>query len=607
MKSDRSLASGVKRYPTGRPVVRGTQGIVSAGHQLTAMSAMQMLLSGGNAFDAAVAAGFTAAVVEPTAPYSIATEATIMLYHAASGRLRVLSGQGVAAQRATIDFYRKRGLDKIPVGPGPNSELSMTVPGVVDAFTLLLKTYGIKTLGEAIAPAIYCADRGFQMYEHMHRRLGSSRPPWSRTREQFGHYPPGGMEVFYPGGEVLPVGQILVQKQLAATMKAMVQAETDAAGDRLAGLEAARDVFYRGDIARTIVRCSDRFGGMLSLEDLAGYHSTFEDPVSTTYMGYEVFGQSTWTQGPVALQALNILEQFDLRAMGHNSTKYIHTLTEAMKLAFADRERYYGDPEFARVPIAGLISKEYAAERARLIRPDRAFQEMPEPGDPWRYCKEAGPGPTPAMPLPTSADGGSRAEDDTTHYAIIDRDGNVVCVTPSGGPIYKSVFVPELGCALSTRSEMFFLDPQHPNGLQPGKRPRTTLVNYMLFKDGRPVATIGCPGGDRQAQADIQMILNMVLFGMDPQEAIEAPRFVTLTLIGSFYPRVYLPGQLDVEVGISEDVRSELESLGHKVVDVDADSDFGTGVGAALTTRDPETGAMSAGADPRKTAYAIGW
>ena len=589
----------MKQYPTGRPVVHGTQGIVSAGHYLTAMSATRMLLSGGNAFDAAVAAGFTAAVVEPIAAYSLASEGSIMLYHAPSRQLRVLSGQGVAPGRATVDFFKGKGLDKIPTGPGPNAELSFTVPGVVDAFITMLETYGTKTLSEAIAPAIEYAQRGFPMYRFMRDKLRSLE-----TREQFRRYPPGGMEVFFPAGEPHQVGQLLVQSQLAGTLKKLVQAECDMPGPRVAGLQAVREMFYRGDVARTIVECSERVGGLLGMEDLGNYRARFEEPIKTTFMGYEVCAQSTWTQGAVLLQALSMLEKFDLRAMGHNSAQYIHIVVEAVKLAFADRERYYGDPNFASVPTEGLLSKDYASARAGQIREDSACPGLPESGDPWRFSHGA---TEPVVRLAatttlTPGDGGGGGEDGTTHFAVIDRDGNMVCATPSGGVFAKSVFFPELGCTLSTRSEMFFLDHEHPNGLRPGKRPRTTLVNYMVVQDGEPIMTVGCPGGDNQAQANLQLILNVLVFGMDLQEAVEAPRFASQSVTNSFYPRVYLPGLLNVEVGIPPDVRESLARLGHKIAEVD-----NCGIGAILTLRNPETGAMSASADPRRTTYAIGW
>ncbi|MBI4640467.1 MAG: gamma-glutamyltransferase, partial [Candidatus Tectomicrobia bacterium] len=508
------------RGETSRPVIWGTQGIVSSGHSLTSMAAMRMLLSGGNAFDAAVAAGFAAAVIEPTAAYSLAAEGSILLYHAASRELKAVSGQGVAPKGATVDFFKKRGFDKIPTGPGPDAHLSFTVPGVVDAYFKILETYGTKSLTEVLAPSIHYAEHGFPMYESMYRILQTPG-----TIEHFQLYPPGGAEIFFPNGKTPRVGQRFVQRELGATLKKLVEAERSAPGTRLAGLRAARDRFYLGDIAQTIANFSKKVGGLLDLEDLANYQAKFEVPISTTFAGYEICGQSTWTQGAVLLQSLNILESFDLKAMGHNSTPYIHTVTEAIKLAFADRERYYGDPNFARVPISGLLSKEYAAERSRLIKPDKAYPELPPSGNPWRYDNGEVHATAPSIPamrrekeVAAGADGG------TTHLAVIDRDGNMICMTPSGGSFRKSAFIPEIGCALSTRIEMFFVDADHPNEIQPGKRPRTTLVNYMVCRDGEPIMTIGCPGGDNQAQANLQLILNVLVFGMNPQEAVEAPR-----------------------------------------------------------------------------------
>ena len=598
-RSLQALGAQADEYLTGRPVVHGTQGVVSAGHYLTAMSAMKMLLSGGNAFDAAVAAGFAAAVVEPTAYYSLGSEGSFMLYRAEERDLKVLSGQGVAAGRATIDLFKERGLDKIPTGAGPYAELSLTVPGVVDAFLLMLGTYGTKTLGETLAPAIEYAQNGFPMYQSMRREL--QQPG---TIEQFRRYPPGGMEVFYPGGSSPEVGQLLVQKQLAATLNRLAQAEAGAAGGRMAGIEAAREMFYTGDIARIIIQGSDKVGGLLSLEDLAGYHARFEEPVKTSFMGYEICGQSSWTQGMVLLQALNILEHFDLAAMGHNSPRYIHTVAETLKLGFADRETYYGDPDFASVPIQGLLSKEYGAQRAKLVREAEAWPALPEAGDPWPYCeaKASPPAASATQSSPTTGGAGGQPQGGTTHFAVIDRDGNMVCATPSGGQLSKSIFIPDLGCALSTRSEMFFLDPNHSNGLYPGKRPRTTLVNYMVCKDSQPVMTIGCPGGDMQVQANLQLLLNVLVFGMDPQQAVEVPRFASESVTNSFYPRAYLPGQLDVEPGIPIEIRAKLEEMGHKVVE-----ESPCGMGAIVTQRDLETGVMAAGADPRRTTYAIGW
>jgi gamma-glutamyltranspeptidase/glutathione hydrolase len=550
-----------------------------------------MLLSGGNAFDAAVAAGLAAAVVEPTASYSLATEGVGMLYHAATGDILALSGQGVAPQAATIAEFRARGLDKIPTGPGDKAHLSFTVPGVMDAYFRVLETYGTKTLGEALAPAMAYAEHGFPMYEYMHRLLSIPE-----TTSQFHLYPPGGTAVFYPNGQPPAVGSLFVQPQLGQTLRLMVAAERNAPGSRRDGLQAAREVFYDGEIARRIATFSERVGGLLRLQDLRQYRATFEPPVRTTFGGYEICTQSTWTQAPVLLQALNMLEHVDVRAMGHNSPTYIHTVTEVLKLAFADRERYYGDPHFARVPIAGLLSKAYAAERVKLVGA-RACPELPAPGTP------DGAAAAPLRTATTATTGQPvAAADGTTHLAVIDRDGNMVCITPSGGVFRKSAFVAELGCTLSTRSEMFFLDATHANGLQPGKRPRTTLINYFVCRDGVPIMTFGCPGGDDQAQANLQMILNVLVFGMDAQQAVEAPRFATQSMTNSFYPRAYHPGVLTIEEGMPASVAQQLAALGHKIVRVGA-----CGIGAVITQRDPHTGVLAAGADPRRPTYAIAW
>ncbi len=581
---------------TGRPVVHGTHGIVSTGHYLTSMAGMRMLLSGGNAFDAAVASGFAAAVIEPTASYTLAAEGVGMIYHAASHTTLALSGQGVAPQKATVNFFRQRGLDKIPTGLGDQAHLSFTVPGVVDAYLKLLAEYGTKSVADILAPAIDYAAHGFPMYAYMHRMLGIPE-----TRQQFEIYPPGGMDVFYPNGDTPPVNSLFRQPQLANTLRLLVDAEQSSPGHRLAGIQAARSMFYEGEIAQRIVAFSQRLGGLLELDDLSQYHAVFEEPIKTTFAGYDICTQSTWTQAAVLLQALNMLEQIDLGALGHNSPAYIHTVTEVLKLAFADREQYYGDPNFASVPIDDLLSKSYAAERVKRVT-ERASPELPEAGILNGVATATTlVGATAEGEFSDSAHPAA-AEEGTTHLAAIDRDGNMVCITPSGGVFRKSAFVPELGFTLSTRSEMFFLHETHPNGLQPGKRPRTTLVNYFVCRDGVPIMTVGCPGGDDQAQANLQLMLNVIVFGMDPQQAVEAPRFSTQSVTNSFYPRAYKPGQLNLEDTIPESIAVTLAAQGHKIVRVGA-----CGIGAIVTQRDPQNGVLKASADPRRPTYAIGW
>ena len=562
---------------TTRPVVSGMQGVVAAGHPLVSMAGMRMLMTGGNAFDAAAAAGFAAAVVEPTASYTLCGECVAMVYDARRRESVALSGQGTAPAAASIDAFRRRGLDRIPTGPGRDAHLSFTVPGAVDAYLTLLETYGTKPLREVLAPAVHYAERGFPMYEYMYRMLAIPD-----TRTQFALYPPGGEAVFYPNGRAPRVGERFVQPALAATLRRLVEA--DASGDRLAGIAAARERFYRGDVAALIGAFSETWGGLLRASDLAGYRARIEPPLSTTFAGREILGQGAWTQGPILMQALGMLATRDLRALGHNSARYIHVVTEALKLAFADRERYYGD--VPTVPLAELLAPAYLAARAALIRPDRAMPSAPPAGAP----RAATPSATPA------------AVDGTTHIAAIDAQGNMIALTPSGGVFRKSAFAPELGCTLSTRSEMFVLEDGHPNALAPGKRPRTTLVSYLICENGVPIMTVGCPGGDDQAQANLQIMLNLLVFAMDPQQAVEAPRFSTQTLVNSFYPRAYKPGQLNVEPAIADSTRAELTALGHTVTEIGA-----CGIGAVVTRRDPDGGVLAAGADPRRPTYALAW
>ena len=377
-------ASG--RPPTGRPVIYATQGVISSGHYLTSMAGMGMLLGGGNAFDALVAAGFAAAVTEPVASYSLAAESVFMLYDADSGDLLSLSGQGTAPELATVDFFRSQGLDEIPTGPGPLAHLSFTVPGAVDAFLSLLERYGTLPLSQVLEPAIHLAQAGFPHYEYMVDALDSQA-----TRDQFNQYPPGGNEIFYQDGKLPRPGSLLVQPGLAQTLRRLAANEGGGSRDRLEGIRAARRDFYQGDLARTLVDCARRAGGILSAEDLAGYRAKFEEPARTRYCGYEICCQRTWSQAPVLLQTLNLLEHFDLRALGHNSPAYVHTVVEALKLAIADREAFYGDPDFARVPpgwtplegIRGGASPAHRSRQGRIPTHRRPAILGSTPRNPW--------------------------------------------------------------------------------------------------------------------------------------------------------------------------------------------------------------------------------
>ena len=585
----------VKLPDTGRPVVRSTKGVISSGHYLTSMAGTRVLLNGGNAFDALVAAGIAAAVVEPIASYSLAAEGVFMLYDSASGDLLSLSGQGTAPGKATAEFYKSQGFDRIPTGPGKDAHLSFTLPGIVDAYISMLKRYGSMPFDQILAPAIEYAEEGIPNYEYMLERLKSASTPI-----QFDNYPPGGWDVFFDNRQVPEPGSILVQTGLANTLRAMSDAAESV--ERIAGLNAARDVFYKGSVARTIVESSAKVGGILTMEDLANYSSEFGEPVSTTFEEHEILGHDSWTQGPMVQQTLNLLEHFDLKAMGHNSPEYIHTVSQALNLVFGDREAYYADPNYAEVPMDGLLSKEYASERVGLIDPERAFSGQASAGDPWKYSN--GVGSVPAGKAMTASGNGitdSSSHEGTTHVSVLDDKGNMVNGTISGGAFAKSVFFPELGCALSTRIEMFNCEEGHPNVVMPGKRPRTTLINYIAKKDGKPVMTIGCPGGDNHAQANVQLILNTMVFGMDPQQAVEAPRFASQNVENSFFPHTYLPGKLDLEPGIPESTADALRARGHEIGWA-----ANCGLGATVSVRDQGTGNLSTGGDPRRACYAIG-
>jgi gamma-glutamyltranspeptidase/glutathione hydrolase len=575
---------------TTRPVVTGRYGVVTSGHYLATMAGMQMLLRGGNAIDAGVATGFALNLLEPQSN-GIAGEVPILIHHARSGRTVAISGQGIAPRAATIAWFTERGIRLIP-GDGL---LPATVPASVDTWITALAEFGTLTLGEVLAPTLDLAENGFPMYRGLRATIESRA---QKFREQW----PGSAAVYLPDGRVPEWGERFRQPEWAATFRQLVDAEQAAAGrGRAAGLEAARDVFYRGPIAERIAAfCRDTavqdatgeaHTGLLAYEDLAGFRARVEEPVTVNYRGLDVFKCGPWCQGPVLLQQLTLLEGFDLAAMGHNSPDYVHTWIEGAKLAFADREFYYGDPEVVRVPLDRLLSKSYAAERRGLIDAGRASLAM-RPGD---------VAPHPAQLIL----GDPRVyAGDTTHLDAIDAEGNMMAATPSGGWIPSSPVIPGLGFPLGTRGQMFSLDPEHPNCLAPGKRPRTTLTPSLVMKDGRPWMVFGTPGGDQQDQWTLQFFLNVVDFGMDIQSALDAPTFHTLHFPSSFYPRAAYPGRVVVEGRIPEETRRALRERGHEVVET-GDWSNGRVLGIRL---DEQRGLIYGGASPRlETGYAIGW
>jgi gamma-glutamyltranspeptidase/glutathione hydrolase len=419
---------------------------------------------------------------------------------------------------------------------------------------------------------------------------------------------PSSAALFLPRGRVPTLGEVWQNPDLARTFERLVEAEHDArALGREAALRAARDRFYRGDIARQIVAfqrettCRDGNGftspGLLTEDDFAAFITRIEEPVTVDYRGYDVHKCGPWSQGPVFLQMLNLLEGFDLGALGRNSADYIHTVVEGMKLAFADRERYYGDPECSHVPLRGLLSKDYAAARRRLIDPHRASLEM-RPGDPYPYEGGAAQATVPALSVPAWPGG-------TTGTRAVDAEGNMFSATPSGGWFRSSPIIPGLGFCLGTRGQMFRLDdPRHPSALRPRSRPRTTLTPSLVTKDGGPCMVFGTPGGDQQDQWTLQFFLNYVDFGLDVQDAIDAATFHTEHFPSSFYPRQASPGKIVIEGRVPPPVVDELRARGHEVNVVGAwTHNFTTAV-----VYHPDSGLIEGGASSRgERNYAMGW
>jgi len=554
-----------------------------------------MLELGGNAIDAGVAMGFALALLKPD-QNGIGGECPILIYSADRERTFAVNGQGVAPKAASIARYREMGIDLIP-GDG---FLPATVPSMVDNYVTALAAFGTMPLAEVMAPALEMAEYGFPMYEGLRGGIESNLSHWKKDY-------PSSAAVFAPGGAAPAVGELFRQPDWAAAMGMLVEAERRAARHgRRGALQAARDVFYRGEIARALVAFArdtevmDASGkphsGLFTEDDVAAYRARVEDPISADYRGLTVHKCNTWCQGAVFLQQLKLLEEFDLAAMGHNSADAVHTIIECAKLAFADRNAHYGDPDFVEVPLDRLLSETYAEERRRLVDPGKASLED-RPGD-VPHGRRRQPGPSdPEAPWPTTNGG------DTTKCDAVDRFGNMISITPSGGWFATSPVVPGLGFPLGTRGQMFELDPEHPNCLAPGKRPRATLTPSLVTKEGRPWMVFGTPGGDCQDQWTLQFFLNYVDFGMGLQEAIDAPTFHSEHFRNSFYPRAARPGHMAVEGRIDEAIRKALEARGHTV---EAIGDWVNGQVEGIRF-DVETGVISAAASPRGVSYAMGW
>jgi gamma-glutamyltranspeptidase/glutathione hydrolase len=577
----------------GRPVVRGTNGIVSSGNPLVSNVALDVLQRGGNAADAGAAALFAAMVVEHT-HHSLGGESAILYYDAARKKVFSINAAGPAPALATYDFFRNLGYI-----PDHDSFLIAPVPGTLDGVVLTLDKFGTRSLTEVMTPAIRLAQEGHPIDDLVVKWITDSKDILAKW--------PGSVAAFMPNGQIPKPGDIWVQPDYANTLKKIAAGELlNLWRGRSRALEAARDVFYKGEIARAFDKFSRENGGLIRYQDLAAYHAKLEEPLSTTYGDYQVFSVGTWTQGPMLLQALNMLEPYDVGALPQNGPDYIHLVVEAFGLAYADRHAYYADPSFVPVPQQGLVSKGYAAERRAFIDPARATQLF-DPGDPWPYePQHAGGhhGRAAFTPLITDVE---THQTDTTAIVIIDRWGNMFSTTSSNNMgVQRSGVTPTgLGFVLSGRLRQFSLDPTNANVVAGGKIPRITPAPSLALKGGKPFMVWTTPGEDVQMQANLQVFFNVVHFGMDVQTAVEAPRFRSLQGPAAQYPQSVQPGEMRVEPRIPADVMSALAAMGHKVK---AEGDWlESSGGMVVVTRDPTTGVLQAGADPRRSCYALAW
>jgi gamma-glutamyltranspeptidase/glutathione hydrolase len=584
---------------TTRPEIVGTFGVVTSTHWLATAAGMAMLERGGNAFDAAVATGTSLNVLEPD-QNGPGGDVPIIVYSAADDEVKVICGQGTAPGAASVEAYRDLGLEIVP-GRG---HLPAVVPGSFGAWLLMLSAYGTMTLREVLEPAIGYARRGIPVLPRIHETI-------ARTAEFFKVEWPTSAGQWLPGGEAPAVGSQYSTPDLGDTYERIIAEGEAAGGSRENQIEAARKAWYEGFVAEAIDdffrntpvmdESGRRHAGLLTGNDMANWTATIEDPITYDYLNFTVCKAGPWCQGPVFLQQLALLKGFDLSAMGPESPEFVHTVTECTKLAMADREAFYGDPDFVDVPLDVLLSDEYNDMRRELIS-DESSREL-RPGSVQGYGGKVFMRPQGSIKnaaLPAHAAAGA-VGGDTCHLDVIDRHGNMVAATPSGGWLEGSPTVPGLGFCVSARGQMFWLDDDTASSLEPGKRPRTTLTPSMALRDGKPYMAFGTPGGDMQDTWSLHVFLHHVHHGMNLQEAIESPQFYTEHMPNSFYPRECKPGHLALEGRFPEETVKELEQRGH---DIDMHGDWTIGYVTAATQED---GVLKAGASPcNKQCYAAG-
>ena len=563
-------------FEAHRPVVMGRNGMVCAGHPLASQAGIAILQQGGNAVDAAIATAAALNVVEPLMS-GIGGDGFIMVYQKETDRLEVSNGTGAAPYAATRERYLPQG---IPV----KGALSVSVPGLVNSWLDAHERYGSLPLSQLFAPGLDLADNGFPVSHFLAQAIAADS-----LLCQF----PTSRAVFTRDGQPLRAGQILYQRDLARTFQAIV--------------DGGREAFYQGPIAEAMVRFSGEQGGILTMKDLADCRARWQEPISTTYHGHTVYEAPPNSSGHILLQELNLVERFDLKSMGCNTAVSIHLMVEAKKLAFIDREAYVADPDYVDVPIEGLISKEYAAERAQLIHAGRAGD--PPPGDPWKY--QPGGRPNRAQP---AASGISQEREDTTCFAVVDRWGNAVCQLQSLQSAWgSSLIAGNTGVLLNNRMTYWHLEADHVDCLQPGKRVRHTMNPVMVFRGGAApgngdprqlVLACGTPGADTQVQTNLQVITHVLDFGMTVAEAVEAPRWRnTQSPTESNIPHV-CDNELLVERRFATDTLNGLRRWGH---DLHMLGDWEAAGNEMMVLVDSETGALQGAADPRRDGYAVGW
>ena len=581
-----------------RPVVRGTRGVVAAGTSLITQVTMNTLAKGGNAVDAGVAALLAGAVTE-FSHYGFGGEAPLLI-RTADGQVHCISGLGKAPAKMTLEYFL--GLEPDPdleeeavqrdhqTGPIPSyGTLPALVPGMVDGALLALQRFGRLSFAEVAAPAVELAE-GHPIDRVRARSIVEAT--------SFLRLFPTSQAVFAADGRFPRPGEIFRQPDLAHTLERMVSAEGKALAkgrSRADAIEAVRDYFYRGPIAREIAGFVEDSGGLLRYEDFASFQLEVEKPLSTNFFGYEVYKAGFWTQGAAMLEALNILEGYDLQAVGWNTSDYLHRVVEALKLAFADRDAWYGDPDFADVPL-NLLSKDYAAERRESIHLNRS-SPLFRPGE-FRGLKPMHPSNHIGQMRPLSD---TLASKDTTSINIATADGMLFSASPSGAWM-PAVIAGKTGIPLTQRAHSFLTIKGHPNAVEPGKRPRITLTPTLLTRRGEPFMALSTPGGDQQEQALLQILLAVILFNFDVQEAVEAPRFQSKHLVSSFDDHAMEPNVLLLDERMPMFVVEELAALGH-LVDRRGRRNSGSAPTAVSVRRN---GVLEAGADPYAFRYAAG-